>query len=290
MTEKVYAPGEVLAARLQMVATLLGIAAAVVAVVAGQWWWLLGAGIAILGTFVPRVLQLVALAATLLLGAWPAVVAAAVSALANVLPSLTPLFGFHARLDEASLAASLGLLPHAERAVLAETARVLGASGPTDTVTILRAAIADDPSRWSIIGDDLEPVDGYEGGEVLSTGWTIVACEAVLTAGCRLDRDREMDIHDVAGAALIVPNSAAGAAAGTAGPAAAEQALGLSSGQLLEQLVRVTRRAGSELIRQRIEELGRWRYVGLTPPHIGELPPGRWNRMLSRRAAGSGRP
>ena len=290
MTGPTRPPGEVFAARLQVVATFLGLGAGVVGLVAGQWWWLLGAGIAVLGTFLPPVLQLVTLAATVLLGAWPAVVAAAVSTLANALPSMTPMLGFHARLDEDALAASLDLLPQAERALLTDAAQALGVRRPLNTLTILRAAIADDPSRWSIGGDDLAFADGYEGGELGTTGWTVVACEAVLVAGCRGDQDREMDIHDVAGAALSVPNSAAGVAAGTKGSTAAERALGLSSGQVGEQFVRATRRAGSELIRRRVEEIARWRHLGPPPQgRMGELSPERWNRLLSVPLAGRGR-
>jgi hypothetical protein len=233
-----------LAALGQTAATILGIVAAAYSAVAGQWWWLGAAVLVIAGTLGPGVIKLAALVTALALAAWPAAVAACVSVLAWAMTWLIPLLPRRpSPLDESALVAAVDDLPPGERSMIERSA-----AGQVDSIAIVRAALADDPSRWPFAVYELGDATAHEGGLVAPTGWTVVACEAALVAACRPDVAVPIDVHHLAGAALLLPNSAASARLGRQTGDAVMGALGMSVGQAAEQFVRAAEKPGAELI------------------------------------------
>lgn len=240
-----------------------------------RWWWLGAAVLALVATLSTALVRATALLAALIVGAWPAAVAAGVALVASGMQATARHPAMRRPLDTAALVAAVNSLPAGERAAIERAA-----SGAVDSLAIVRAAVVDDPGRWPF---DVSEVGGtgYEGGRIAATRWTVVACEAALMAACRPDTERPIDLHHVAGAALMVLNSAASDRFGLRGVNAAAEALGLSDGQAIEQTVRMTKCPGAEVFVQRMERTaGRLPWMRLSPPDLGELPETEWRRML----------
>jgi hypothetical protein len=132
----------------------------------------------LVATFSKALVRAAALLIALVVGAWPAMVAAGVALVASGMQAMARHPARRRPLDTAALLAAVNSLPAGERAAIERAA-----SGPVDSLAILRAAIIDDPARWPF---DLVEVGGtgYEGGPVADSRWTVVACEAVLINSC----------------------------------------------------------------------------------------------------------
>lgn len=140
---------------------------------------------------------------------------------------------------------------------LAAVTSVPGAP-PVTSLTLLKAAVQADPHRWRDAAATEPDRLSNEGGELLDTGWTIVAAEAVLLASNFPRLGLAMDIHDLAVAAVTLPNSnaqAALSASGHAWLAAAQDVAGLSMVELRNALVRSSRTPAGALIMPRVEQL-----------------------------------
>lgn len=124
------------------------------------------------------------------------------------------------------------------------------------SLALLRAAVADDPHRWLSVAVSEPPRLSAEGGELLDTGWTIVAAEAALLAQHLPYAGAVPDIHDLAVAAILLPNSIAQYAVksgSSQGMAAAIQAAGLSMAAARKALSRAAGTSAGALIMARVE-------------------------------------
>ena len=254
---------------LLIAAAMLGVAAAAYEAAAGRWWGAAAAvvvAVAPFGGWGPRVL---ALAAAVAFGAWPAAVAGLVGVTGSAAAALGRRRSARRPLDVDALAAAVAALPPATRVAVERAA-----AGPVDSLAIMRAAHLADPARWAL---DPSRFDGraYDGGEVGATGWTVVAAEAALCAGCRPDRGRPIDVHHLAGAAMILPSTAASVRLHPHGEVV-EQAMGLTGGQMIEQLVATHKMPGAELLVMRVAEIERVK-------RIDEPSEAEWRRMRGGR-------
>ncbi|WP_143030166.1 hypothetical protein [Pseudonocardia oroxyli] len=250
---------------------MLAIAAAIYFTVVADWW---GVGVAVLvlvASLGNAVARTIALIVALLFAAWPAAVAAGVAVLASALGAL-PGAAPARPLDRDALVAAVHSLPPAERSRIERAT-----DGLVDSLALVRAAVADDSTRWSVDGVDVSGA-GFDGGAVEDLGWTLVACEAALVAAHRPDKDRAVDVHHLAAASLLLPHSAAAVRLGTAAGTTAAAVLGLVDEQAIQLLVRTSRARGAELISPRVERLaGSMR--GRANVAMTELTEDEWRRL-----------
>jgi tetratricopeptide (TPR) repeat protein len=135
------------------------------------------------------------------------------------------------------------------RAAVAELTRLppLG-PGPVTTVDLVRAAIRDDPVRWSILTPEATGQGGEE--ELAGTGWTRQAAEAVILARHLPGAGDGPGIHELALAAIVHPGGASQSAfaAGKDLKTISRTACGVLPAQLVVATTRAVRSPGGELI------------------------------------------
>jgi hypothetical protein len=150
---------------------------------------------------------------------------------------------------------------------------------------LLKAAVAADPHRWRSVAITEPAWLSGEGGELPGTGWTIVAGEAALVAEYLPHTGPVPDIHDLAMAAMLLPNASAQRAAshGEEGVFAAVQVAGLPIPAIHTALMRAAQTSAGALIRARLKldhdhrpvtemTIGDWRQR-INPARGGEEPP-----------------
>ena len=123
------------------------------------------------------------------------------------------------------------------------------------SLSLLQGAVAADPHRWRSV-TVAEPVRiSAEGGELADTGWTIVAAEAAHVAHYLPRTGALPDIHDLALAAILVPNSMAQEAVASrpGGAGTALQSAGLSVPGARKALAQAASTSAGALIMARAE-------------------------------------
>lgn len=231
-------------------ATFVAVGAAVQAGVVGNWPWLAVSLVVLVGTRGSMMLTAVGAIGALAVGAWPAVAAAGMALAAQLLILLRLRFPRVTPLTEQALAAAVAGVPP----TLARYLALLG-GGRVDTVTLVTAALIDEPSRWPADSGPFSPVDSSEGGLVDGTTWTVIAAEAALVAAQRPDQATPLDVHLLAAVGAMLPYSHAGVALGKkrAGGNAMVTLAGLTTDQLTRMLLAASKQPGGELLIARTE-------------------------------------
>jgi hypothetical protein len=234
-------------ARARVLATFIAVGAVVQATTTAHWTWLL-VSLAVLVTIQLRYqFQAVGLALALMFGAWPAAVAAVLSAAVEAVWQLILRFGrIPPVFDEPALSALVADVPESI---------TRSATSVVDTLALLEAAITQDPGRWNSAARGVCADVNGEGGFIANTRWTVVAAEAILVARQHPDELAVLDIHALAAAAALLPNSRARAAIANLG---ADQALplrvlGLSQSDMAKMLAGAAKRPGGGLITTRVD-------------------------------------
>jgi hypothetical protein len=245
-----FLPGNHLPASLALSATFVAVGAAVHAGVVGNWSWLAVSLVVLLGTRGSAMLTAAGAIGALVVGAWPAVAAAGLALGSWLTIRIRLRSGRIAPLTEQALASAVAGVPPA----LARYLEVVG-DGRVDTVTLVTAALRDEPSRWPAGAGSLSRVDGSEGGLVDGTAWTVIAAEAALVVAQRPDQATPVDVHLLAAIGVSLPYSHARAALGKerAGGNAVLTSAGLTAEQLTRMLLEASKRPGGELLIARTE-------------------------------------
>lgn len=289
--------------RLRLVGVTVAAVVTADAAATTNWIWLV-AGVAVLaGAAVGDSLAFAGLLVAFAVGSWPAMVAGLMGSAAwitatvagrmagglhglllpsPILPPDLPSFGRSGSgdtLDDAALATAVAAIPAELRRTLGELA------SPVSTDTMLRAAIADDPVRWASAASTGR-AGAFEGGPLGDTGWTVAAAETALMATCRPNQLSPVDLHLLAGLALLVPHSAALVRYGDALNAAqqARTVVGLSTQAATHILMVSCSRSGGELLMARVERLSSQVY----PSTALELPEQQWRALLGADAPATG--
>jgi hypothetical protein len=235
---------------LGLLATLLGVGAAVHASVTGNWLWLAASVVVLVGVRRSTTLTVAGAIGAVVVAAWPALVAAGVSLLSQVGLQIWLRWRRPHPLRQPALVAAVSAVPPALRRYL----ETLG-GGRVDTVTLLTAAVRDEPTRWPYGANTATQVKGSEGGLVENTVWTVVAAEAALVAAQRPDQVMPVDVQLLAAVGVLLPHSHAQIALKTvraSGQVALELA-GLTSRQLGRMLIDAAKKPGGELLMARVE-------------------------------------
>jgi hypothetical protein len=235
---------------LALPATFVAVGAAVHAGVVGNWSWLAVSIVVLIGTRGSTMITVVGAIGALVVGAWPAVVAAGLDLGTRLAVRVRLRFPRIAPLAEQALAAAVAGVP----AALARYLEVAG-GGRVDTVTLVTAALRDEPSRWPADTDQLADVDGSEGGLVDGTAWTVIAAEAALVVAQRPDQATPTDVHLLAAIGALLPYSHAQVALGKkrAGGNAMVTPAGLTVEQMTRMLLKASKQPGGELLIARTE-------------------------------------
>jgi hypothetical protein len=231
----------------KVTATFVAAGGVVQAAATEHWSWLLVSLTVLVTIQLKYHFQAAGLVLALLAGAWVAVAAAALGAAAEALGQWTLRFGrVPAVFDEHALSA---LVSGARGSITLPAAEVV------DTLVLLEAAVALDPGRWGSAGRGVRADLSGEGGLVANTRWTVVAAEAILLAGQHPDAHQVLDIHTVAAAAALLPNSRASAAVANLGAdhALPLRVLGLSQPGMADMLIKAAKQPGGGLIVARVD-------------------------------------
>jgi hypothetical protein len=230
---------------LASLATFVAVGAAVHAGVTGNWSWLAVSVVVLVGTRGSTMLTAAGAIGALVFGAWPAVVAAGLALGIQVALRIRLRFPHIAPLTESALAAAVAGVPPA----LARYLVAVG-GGRVDTVTLLTAALRDEPSRWPADIGPVSHVDGSEGGLVDGTAWTVVAAETALVVAQRPDQAMPVDVHLLAAVGALLPHSHAQVAlrkVRASGNAMLTLA-GLTGEQMARMLLAAGKQPGGELL------------------------------------------
>ncbi len=292
--------------RLRFVGVTVAVVATADAAATTNWIWL-AAGVAVLaGAAIGDSLAFAGLLVAFAVGSWPAMIAGVLGSAAWLtatvagrmmvgplgmaggplgaafaprdLPPDLPSVGrqgLGGTLDDVALAAAVTAVPAELRRRLGE----LASSVSTDTM--LRAAVADDPVRWASAASTGR-TEAFEGGPLGDTGWTVAAAETALMATCRPNQLSPIDLHLLAGLALLVPHSAAQVRYGDTSNATdqAKTVVGLSTQAVTRILVATCMRPGGELLMARVERLS----SEISPKPARELSERQWLALLGAAA------
>jgi hypothetical protein len=183
------------------------------------------------------------------LSVWPAFAVCVVGAIAWLLERYWVPRGRQDPPDVGKLAGAIADLPDGVRA---ELTRASTDTGVIDTVLIVHRAVAANPVGWrGLAPETVGERVGDEGGLIPGTSWTFCAAESALIVG-NLDKSPEdVTLSDLAAAAVMVPNSAAGK-----NPSLTEasmMAASLNAERVVRSMIRAAKQPGGELILYRVE-------------------------------------
>lgn len=190
-----------------------------------------------------------ALAVSGTLSVWPAFAVCAVGAIAWLLERFWVPRGRQDPPDAGKLADAIAALPDVVRAELRRTSTD---TEVVDSVLIVRQAMEANPVGWRGVAPETVGVRmGDEGGLVPGTRWTFCAAESALIVGNLGKSPESVTMSDLAAAAVMVPNSAAGK-----NPVLTEasmMAANLNAERVVQSMIRAAKQPGGELILYRVE-------------------------------------
>lgn len=192
-----------------MILALLGLA---VALALRQWTHAVPFVILLADLLVPTrsqrvsiLLGMVAVASGAALGAWLVMPVAATYFVSHLRASLAIRRASFPKAADVGLARLGAVIQSTFPSGLLDLPRVQG--GALTSRALLDAAMAADPGRWAGV-TVTEPRNlSAEGGEVVGTGWTVVAGEAALIAMNLPNASLPLSVHDLAIAATLLPGS-----------------------------------------------------------------------------------